>query len=194
MDAKFMPKLMTKMNSKNRFQKILNSSLVLLLLLAFSARAAQDDTSEPIHVEADRMQYDSENQISRFFGNVIATQGSIEIRSAQMEVRQDKSGNELGVAIGSKEKRAYFRQDRDVENEYVEGEALRLEYDGRTSTLKLIGDAVVRRYKNNALWDQSTGGTITYNDKTSFYTVEKGANRASSTGRIKVVLTPDAKK
>ena len=182
------------MKLKNLIHKLLYSNLLILILLTSSANAAQEDTSEPINVEADRMQYDSENKISRFFGNVIATQGSIEIRSAQMEVRQDDSGNELGVAIGSKEKRAYFKQDRDIENEYVEGEALRLEYDGRTSTLKLVGDAVVRRYKNNQLWDQSTGGVITYNDKTSFYTVESGANRASTTGRIKVVLTPEPKK
>lgn len=193
MNAKFMPILITvKMKS---VKKLLSSIFVVVFLFfSSSVNAVEGDTGEPIHVEADRMQYDSENKISRFFGNVIATQGTIEIRSAQMEVRQDDSGNELGVAIGSKEKRAYFKQDRDIENEYVEGEALRLEYDGRTSTLKLVGDAVVRRYKNNQLWDESTGGVITYNDKTSFYTVESGTNRASTTGRIKVVLTPESKK
>lgn len=175
--------------------RLISTMLLLQMLLATQPTwAAQDDAKQPINIEADRMQYDSENKISRFFGAVVATQGSITIRSAQMEVRQDATGNELGVAIGSKQKRAYFKQDRDEENEYVEGEALRLEYDSRTGTLKLVGDAIVRRYRNNELWDQSTGGVITYNDNSSFFTVESGANSNSTTGRVKAVFRPEPKK
>lgn len=177
-----------------RYKIGLVSTMLLLMLMTHTGWAAQDDSKQPINIEADRMQYDSENQISRFFGGVVATQGSITIRSAQMEVRQDGAGNELGVAIGSKQKRAYFRQNRDAENEYVEGEALRLEYDSRTGTLKLVGDAVVRRYRGNELWDQSTGGVITYNDNTSFFTVESGANSNSAKGRVKAVFRPEPKK
>lgn len=152
--------------------------------------AANNDSSQPINVEADRMQYDNANKISRFFGNVVASQGTLVIRSAQMEVRQDASGNQLGVATGSAQRRAFFRQDRENTNEHIEGEALRLEYDSRTSTLRLVGDATLRRYRNNELWDQTSGGVITYNDQTSFFTVESGENRNSNSGRVTMSLTP----
>lgn len=164
---------------------------VLWCLVSATSLAAPDDRNQPIHVEADRMQYDAANQVSRFFGNVVASQGTLVIRAAQMEVRQDQAGNEVGVASGSAQRRAFFRQDRANTNEHIEGEALRLEYDSRTSTLKLIGDATVRRYRGNELWDQTSGGVITYNDKTSFFTVESGRNSRSPNGRVTAVFTPE---
>jgi lipopolysaccharide export system protein LptA len=165
--------------------------ITLLCLMSFSSWAANDDAKQPIHIEADRMQYDNANKVSRFFGNVVASQGSLTIRAAQMDVRQVALGHQLGVAIGSAQHRAYFRQNRDNTNEYIEGEAIRLEYDSRTTTLKLVGDATIRRYRGTELWDQSSGGVITYNDTTSFFTVESGPNSSSASGRMTMVLTPE---
>lgn len=162
-------------------------------LLAPSGWAADADRKEPIRVEADYMQYDTENQINRYSGNVIATQGTMTIRSATIEVRQDQDGYQLGVATGSKERRAFFRQDRNETNEHIEGEALRLEYDGKTATVRLVGDAVLRRYRDNVLYDQTSGGVINYNDNTSLFTVESGSNRNSSSGRVIGVFTPPSK-
>lgn len=180
---------------KFHFFSLKQTTIVLSLLAAFYLStplswAAETDRKEPIRVEADYMQYDSENQINRYSGNVIANQGTLTIRSAAIEVRQDQDGYQLGVATGSKERRAFFRQDRNETNEHIEGEALRLEYDGRTATIRLAGDAVLRRYRNNVLYDQTSGGVINYNDNTSLFTVESGSNRNSPSGRVIGVFTP----
>lgn len=166
----------------------------ILLSVASVCWAASEDTKQPINIEADRMQYDNANKISRFSGTVVAKQGTLVIRAAEMEVREDAAGNQLGVATGTQQRRAFFRQDRDNTNEHIEGEANRLEYDSRTGTLKLVGNATVRRYRNNQLWDQSSGGVITYNDVTSFFTVESGKNDASSSGRVTSVFVPEPSK
>lgn len=151
---------------------------------------ADIDRKQPIHVEANQMQYDSQNKVNRYIGNVIASQGSLTIRSAQIEIRQDNDGYQLGEATGSAKQRVFFSQDRNQQNERIEGEAIRVEYNGRTATLKLSGDAVLRRYRNGELTDQTAGGAITYNDNTGFFTVESGQNSNSSSGRVTSVFTP----
>ncbi|MCV5857311.1 hypothetical protein OFN53_42485, partial [Escherichia coli] len=59
---------------------------------------------------------------------------------------------------------AYFRQKRDAVDEYIEGEGQRIEYDGRTDTVRLVGQAVVRRYRGTTLADEVKGQTITYDN------------------------------
>ncbi|MGL4668652.1 MAG: lipopolysaccharide transport periplasmic protein LptA, partial [Saezia sp.] len=171
--------------------------LFRLLITFFSCTpicwGADVDRKEPIHVEADQMQYDSQNKVNRYIGNVIASQGSLLIRSAQIEIRQDQDGYQLGSATGSTNKKVFFSQNRNLQKERIEGEAARVEYDGRTATLKLVGDAVLRRYRNGVLTDQTAGGTITYNDNTGFFTVESGKNSNSASGRVTSVFTPPSK-
>ena len=50
------------------------------------------------------------------------------IRGDRMEVRQDKEGFKHGTTWGNL---AYFRQKREGFDEYIEGWAERVEYDGR---------------------------------------------------------------
>ena len=165
---------------------------VFAVLFLFSPLCwgADIDRRQPIHVEADQMQYDHQNKINRYIGNVAASQGSLKLRSDQIEIRQDSNGYQLGVATGNAKKRAFFSQDRNQQNERIEGEALRIEYDGRTATLKLVGDAVLKRYRDGVLTDQTAGGVITYNDNTGFFTVESGTNSNSPSGRVTSVFTP----
>lgn len=173
---------------KNLIQLFITS----FLLIPF-CWGADIDRKQPIHVEADQMQYDSQNKVNRFIGNVIASQGTLSIRSSQIEIRQDKEGYQLGVATGTAKHRVFFTQNRNLQNERIEGEAIKVEYDGRQGTLKLIGDAVLRRYKDNTLTDQTAGSTIVYNDNTGFFTVEGGPNSGSRSGRVTGVFTPPSK-
>ncbi len=168
-------------------------ALALALPLAGHAAPASSNADQPINIEADRLQYDNANRVSRFFGNVVATQGTATIRAEQMEVRQDNAGNQFGVATGTASKRAFFSQLREGTDERVEGEGQRIEYDSRGNTVKLVGNAILRRYHGSTLWDQSTGGTITYNNATSTFNVDGGPNSASPTGRVRAMITPEPK-
>ncbi|MCP2937323.1 lipopolysaccharide transport periplasmic protein LptA, partial [Salmonella enterica subsp. enterica serovar Typhimurium] len=80
---------------------------------------------------ADALRYDDLKQVSIFTGNVVLTRGSIVIKGARVEVRQDPQGYQFGVVTAAEGQRATFRQKRDGENEFVEGESDTIEYDGR---------------------------------------------------------------
>jgi lipopolysaccharide export system protein LptA len=68
------------------------------------------------------------------------TKGSIVMRGAQLDVRQDNAGNQFGVLKAEPGKRAFFRQKRDTRpgavDEYMEGEAELIEYDGKADTVR----------------------------------------------------------
>ena len=172
------------------------SSLALAALLLASlggmgvALAEKADRNQPMNAEADALRYDDARQTSVFTGNVVITKGSIVIRGAQVEVKQDAQGNQFGTVTGSP---AFFRQKRDGADEFIEGTAQRIEYDSKADTVRFVGSAVLRRLKGTAVNDETAGAVIAYNNTTDVFTVDGGpANRtaANPTGRVRAMLTP----
>ena len=93
-------------------------SLVSLFLVAMlaggMAHAEKADSAKPMNIEADALRHDDLKQISVFTGNVVVTKGTIILRGAQLEVRQDAQGYQFGVMTAEPGKRAFFRQKRDT--------------------------------------------------------------------------------
>ena len=170
---------------------ILAAALALGAALPVAAEKA--DRDKPMNVEADALRYDDLKQSSVFTGNVIITKGSTIIRGQQVDVTQDPEGYQQAVAIGAPGKLAYYRKKRDNVDEYIEGEGERIEYDGRSDTVKFIKHAVVRRYKGATLADESTGALIVYDNNTDVFAVDGGAQNRSAanpTGRVRAMLSP----
>ncbi|MFP8835025.1 lipopolysaccharide transport periplasmic protein LptA [Hydrogenophaga sp. XSHU_21] len=163
----------------------------LALALAMGAsHAEQADRLKPLNAEADNLRYDDARQVSVFTGNVVITKGSIVIRGAQVEVRQDTQGHQFGVVQGSP---GFFRQKREGVNEFIEGEARRIEYDSRADTVRFLGDAVLRRYLGTQLNDETRGSVIVYDNRTEVFTVDgtaASATAANPGGRVRATLTP----
>jgi lipopolysaccharide export system protein LptA len=160
------------------------------LLLAGAAQAERADRNKPLNAEADSLRYDDAKQTSVFTGNVVITKGSIVIRGAQVEVRQDPQGNQFGIITG---KPGSFRQKREGVDEHIEGQAERIEYDSKTESVKFTGGAVLRRYKGAQLNDETVGSVIVYNGADDTFSVDGGAgNRTASnpSGRVRAMLTP----
>jgi hypothetical protein len=67
-----------------------------------------------------------------FDGNVTLTQGTLVIRGDKLVVKQDAEGFQNGVATANPGNLARFRVKRDGKDEYVEGEAERIEHDAKT--------------------------------------------------------------
>jgi lipopolysaccharide export system protein LptA len=160
------------------------------VLGAGAVSAEKADAKKPMNVEADALRYDDLRQISVFSGNVVLTRGSIIIKGARMEVRQDPQGYQYGVVTAEAGKRAYFRQKRDGEDEYIEGEGETIEYDGKADVFKLIKDAVMRRLRGAQVADVVTGSVIQYNSLTDVFTVDGGNPKESNGGRVRATLTP----
>ena len=125
--------------------------------------------------------------------------GTVVLRGAQLDVRQDAEGYQFGTVTAAAGKRAFFRQKRDTlpgqPDEYVEGEAEVIEYDGKADNVKLIRRGELRRYRGTALSDEITGAVIVYNNLTDVFTVDGQARAPGSTGgtsggRVRAVLAP----
>lgn len=161
-----------------------------MLAGAGTAWAEKADRDQPMNAEADALRYDDARQTSVFTGNVVITKGTIRIRGAQVEVRQDAKGNQFGVVNGSP---AFFRQKRDGVEEFIEGTSQRIEYDSQADTVRFIGNAVLRRLTGTQINDETTGALIVYNNSTDMFTVDGGpSNRTAGnpTGRVRAMLTP----
>jgi lipopolysaccharide export system protein LptA len=171
---------------------LIPSAWLLLALWACStpAQAEQADRQKPMNVEADALRFDDAKQTSQFNGNVVVTQGSLIIRSERMDVRQDAQGEQVGIAYGSAGKRAFFRQKRDKVDEYIEGEALRLEYDSKAAEMRLIGNAEMRRYVGAKLSDTTSGQRIVYRTDSEVFTVDGSHNREGASSRVRATLSP----
>ena len=169
---------------------LLTGCLVAGLLFANAAQAEKADRNLPLNAEADALRYDDARQTSVFTGNVVITKGTIVIRGAKVEVRQDAQGNQFGVVNGSP---GFFRQKRDGVDEFIEGTAQRIEYDSKADSVRFVGDAVLKRFKGTQLNDETTGSVIVYNNTTDVFTVDGGvASRTANnpTGRVRAMLTP----
>jgi len=165
------------------------AALALTLLLLSPAAAEKADREKPVNLEADQVTVDDAKQVAVFEGNVVLTQGTLQIRGDRMEVRQDKEGFRHGTTWG---KLAYFRQKRDGYEEYIEGWAERIEYDGRAEKVQMFTRAMMKRGE-----DEVRGNYISYDSQTEFYQVIGGGAKAATAnnpdGRVRAVMQPKAK-
>ncbi|WP_298212619.1 lipopolysaccharide transport periplasmic protein LptA [Acidovorax sp.] len=178
--------------------------LLLLAALACSvgvAHAEKADRAKPMNIEADALRHDELKQTSVFSGRVVMTKGTIVLRGARLDVRQDADGYQFGVVTAEAGKRAFFRQKRDTvpgaPDEYIEGESEVIEYDGKADNVRFITRAELRRYRGAELSDEITGAVIVYNNLTDVFTVDgqrTNANAAGAApaqgGRVRAVLAP----
>jgi len=162
----------------------------LLLAAMPGVRAEKADRNRPLEFAADSAKVDDLRQLNILTGNVEITKGTIVIRADRVEVRQTPEGYQFAVATGSTNRRAYFRQKRDGLDEVIEGEAERLEYDGRADTVRLINQAVLKRFRGTTLADEVAGNTISYDNTTEVFQVVGGPSSAAPSGRVRGVLTP----
>ena len=169
------------------------TALVLSLGLTLPAHAERGDRLKPLNVEADQSgRVDLQNQTVVFSGNVVVSKGTMVIRAARIEVRQTPAGYDTATAFGAPGRPATFRQKRDGVDEFIDGQAERLEYDGRADVIKFISNAAVRRLRGVAVADEITGNLVTSDATTEVFSVSGGAatTAANPGGRVRAVLTP----
>jgi len=156
------------------------------------ALAEKADRSKPMVLEADkRGTVDAQKQSTVFTGNVVITQGTLQIRAERVEIQEGKEGFRTAVAFGVAQQPAFFKQKRDGVDENVEGTAERIEFDEKNDTLRLSGNPVVRRLRGPQLADEITGNLITWDNRTEVFTVDGGARTpANPSGRVRMLLSP----
>jgi lipopolysaccharide export system protein LptA len=173
---------------KNFYAPLLLS--LALLLWGHPAAAEKADRDKPMNIEADALRYDDLKQTSVFTGNVVVTKGTIVIRGARVEVRQDPEGYQYGVVTAEPGKLAFYRQKREGVDEYIEGESQVIEYDGKADRVKFIRQAQLRRFHGPTLSDEMVGSLIIYDSSNDVFTVDGGPSSPAGGGRVRAVLAP----
>lgn len=175
--------------------------LPLLLSLAAAiavpgvAHAEKADRSKPLVIESDRgSTLDLQRQVTVLSGNAVISQGTMVLRAERIELRETPDGYRAASAIGAPGKPASWRQKRDGPGEeFVEGTAERIEFDGRADTLRLVGNGQVRRSRAGQLADEINGASIVWDNVAEVFRVEGGAvTPANPTGRVRMTLSPRA--
>jgi lipopolysaccharide export system protein LptA len=173
---------------------LLRLIFALLVCLAGPALAEKADRNKPMNIEADSLRYDDLKQISIFTGRVTLIKGSIQIRGDRLEVRQDPDGYQFGVATGSADKLAFFRQKREALDEFIEGEGETITYDGKADTVTFSRKAQLRRLRGSVVADEINGASIVYENLTDLFSVDgaakNGPTGALGSGRVRVMLSP----
>jgi len=165
----------------------------LAAVAATPVQAEKADRFKPLNVEADLPgKIDLLNQHVVFNGNVVVTKGTMTIRANRIEVRESPDGYHTAVAYGSPTQHATFRQKRDAPDEYIAGDAERLEYDGKSDVIRFVNNASVRRLRGSETADEISGNLVTYDSGTEVFNVTGGAasTAANPGGRVRAVLTP----
>jgi len=149
------------------------------------ALAERADRDKPVNIESDSMTADDSKKIATFEGKVVLTQGSLIIRADKIVVRQDKDGFQRGVAIGNP---ATFRQKQDGQG-YVDGEARRIEYDGRAERVEFFESARLRRDSG----DDVRGDYISYDARSQRFAVKSTDEASGDKGRVRATIMPKKK-
>ena len=173
--------------------RLLHLAVVAALIAGLSVPtitwAERADRDKPVNLEADRVDLDDAKKEAVFVGNVTLTQGTLTIKADKIIVKQDATGFQYGIAQG---KPAHFRQKLEASDEYIEGFAERLEYDGKADKMQMFTNARIQRGG-----DEVRGDYISYNAVTEFFQVIGGGKSASTTGnpqgRVRAVIQPKPK-
>jgi lipopolysaccharide export system protein LptA len=124
-------------------------------------------------------------------GGVVLVKGTIRLTAERLEIKQDPQGYQIMVATGKPGATATFRQKREGVNEFIAGEAERIEFDGRADTVVFSRQAVLRTVDlANKIINEARGARILYDNKVEQFEVEGGEGSGLKDGRGRIILAP----
>jgi lipopolysaccharide export system protein LptA len=171
------------------FRTALAATLAAAALAAApTARAEKADREKPINYSADTGDVNYQAKTGALTGNVIITQGTLTIRADRITFRQNPDNSVSATAYGSP---VSIRQKRDGHDEFYEGFAQRVEYDGAKENVEFFDRALLRRGQ-----DEIRSNYITYNVATEVFRAEgraasaPAADAAGPGSRVRGVFQP----
>ncbi|WP_412479071.1 lipopolysaccharide transport periplasmic protein LptA [Azonexus sp. IMCC34839] len=161
--------------------------LALVLLTSMPALAERADRDKPMLLEANRVTIDDAKKIQILEGDVVVTKGTMMLKADRIVITEDQYGFQKGVAFAGKGGLARFRQKREGKDEYMEGEAERIEYNSNSEIAELFHRAFVKSGD-----DQVKGDYIWYDAINEKYLVTAGESRdpKAAPPRVRAVIQP----
>lgn len=140
------------------------ATLFAALAVALPAGAEKSDREKPINFAGDTGDANLQARGGTLNGHVIVTQGTLEIRADRIVFRQNADNSLSATAYGNP---VAVRQKRDGVDEYYEGYAQRLEYDGSKDLVELFDNALLKRGQ-----DEIRSNYVSYNTASELFKAE----------------------
>lgn len=160
---------------------------VLMCLLPAVVVAQTLDSKQPIEISADTLEVLQNQQQAIFSGNVIAKQGSINMKSARMLVYYknggaggDGAGAVKGISKIEADGGVFFASPRET------AQGAKAIYNVDTQTIQMMGDVVLTRDKNVL-----KGTQMVYNLATGKSVLSSSGVGGAGGGRVKGLFVPN---
>jgi len=165
-------------------------TISLCLLATQNVLAERADRDKPMQLEANRITIDDAKKIQILEGDVLVTKGTMTLKAERIVITEDQYGFQKGTAFSGKDGLARFRQKREGSEEYVDGEAERIEYNSNSEIAELFHRAWVKSGE-----DQVRGDYIRYDAVNEKYLVTAGENRdpKAPPARVRAIIQPKNK-
>lgn len=167
------------------------ASLLTVLLISTAAVAERADRNKPLQLEANRVSIDDAKKIQILEGDVILIKGTMILKADKVIITEDQYGFQKGTATGGKGGLARIRQKREGREEYMEGEAERIEYNTNNEVAELFNRAWVKSGQ-----DEVKGDYIWYDGISEKYLVTAGApakDGKTPPARVRAIIQPKNK-
>jgi lipopolysaccharide export system protein LptA len=148
------------------FQPRIGPALLACLALgcAPAAHAEKADREKNIEFQGDSGGGNAETKTGELVGHVIITQGTMAIKADRVTFKQNPDNSLSATAYGNPVR---FREKRDGADDYYEGYAQRIVYDGEKRFIELFDNALLKKSG-----DEIRSNYITYNANTEKFTAE----------------------
>jgi lipopolysaccharide export system protein LptA len=163
-------------------------------LFKIPAHAERADKDKPIALSSDKAQFDDVKQIYYLERNVLLIKGSLIIKGEKAEVKIDPEGYQFVTIFAKPGELASLRQKRDTGfNDFIEGFAELIEYDGKTDIAILQKRARMNQISGTRVADQLHGDKIHYDGNTEKYNVVSKVSVKSTLSPRRKELTGPSK-
>jgi lipopolysaccharide export system protein LptA len=159
------------------------SVLLLILGLLGSLTVLAADTNHPIEITADTAMREEPSGKTTYRGDVVLTQGSLEIRADSLVFSFDSDNTTLITAKGNP---ATLKQQPENADAPVDASAATIEYHEKSERVRLVGNAKI--LQDGAVIE---GNTIEYLVGTQ-RVIAAGSPETGAPQRVKVTIPPNS--
>ena len=159
-----------------RLAQYMNKFLVIIgIFLATIAYGLEEDSEQPIEIEADSVIVDESSGFNEFIGSAEVKQGSLRMTAELIQVQTNTEGVETMIAKGTIEKPAKYIQSQENQPRFIEATANLITYDVNKGMVFLDGNANLIQG-----FDSFSGDKLNYdieNDKVTVLGSDDGSKR-----------------